>query len=211
MIFESLPLPNSAPPAPTFGDALPVNANPAVLDFLAIRRSTPAPTLRAPAPSRPELDDLLRLAARVPDHGKLAPWRFIILEGAGKTAFEARLDAVAAERPDAAQATAKLGKLKTPPMGVVVVSSPVTGAIPHWEQLLSAGAVCTNLLMAAAAMGYGANWITDWYAYDDRAKDVLGLRAGEEIAGYIFLGTAAEAPLERVRPDVASLTSVWSG
>ena len=204
-------MPHSVPTAPFFGESLPVRAAPAVLEFLALRRSTPAPTLRAPGPSRPELDDLLRLAARVPDHGKLAPWRFIILEGDGKARFEARLETIAAGRPDATKATAKLGKLKTPPMGVVVVASPVQGDIPEWEQLLSAGAVCTNLLMAAAAMGYGANWITDWYAYDDQAKAVLGLGAGEQVGGYVFLGTAAEAPLERVRPDVAGLTTVWSG
>ena len=94
-------------------------------------------------------------------------------------------------------------------MGVAVVSSVKPGAIPEWEQLHSAGAVCTTLLYAATAMGYGANWITDWYAYDDEAKAILGLTPGENVAGFIFLGTSEEPPLERERPDAAALTTVW--
>ncbi|MDB5471607.1 MAG: nitroreductase [Caulobacter sp.] len=181
-----------------------------MLDFLARRRSASALTLAAPGPSEAELADLLRLAARVPDHGKLAPWRFIVLTGEGKAAYAAGLEAIAAGREDAVKLTAKLGKLKAPPMGVAVVSSPRAGDIPEWEQLLSAGAVCTDLLHAASAMGYGANWITDWYAYDDEAKALLGLTAGEKVAGYVFVGTPSEPPAERVRPEAAALTSVWS-
>lgn len=199
------------PKPPMFGDALPLSVSPEVLAFLAHRRSTPAPTLRAPAPSAEELDDLLTIAARVPDHGKLAPWRFIIIEGAGKEAYEARLDAIAAGRPDAVKLSAKLGKLKAPPLAVAVVSRVTVGEIPEWEQLLSAGAVCTNLTYAALAMGYGANWITDWYSYDADALEALGLNAGERVAGFIFLGTAAETPLERTRPDVSALTSRYEG
>lgn len=195
------------PAAPAFGDALPVSAAPEVLAFLARRRSASALSLRAPGPSAEELTDLLTLAARVPDHGKLAPWRFIVLQGEDKAAFAARLEALAAGHPDAPKLIAKLGKLKTPPMGVAVVSRTVDGDIPDWEQLLSAGAVCTTLLYAATAMGYGANWITDWYAYDTQARAALGLTVDEQIAGFVFIGTAAEAPQERVRPDVAALTT----
>jgi nitroreductase len=180
-----------------------------VLDFLARRRSASALTLAAPGPSEVELADLLRLAARAPDHGKLAPWRFVILAGDGKAAFAAGLETIAAGRQDAAKLLAKLGKLKAPPLGVAVVSSPKPGEIPEWEQLLSAGSVCTNLLHAAAAMGYGANWITDWYAYDDEAKALLGLEPQEKVAGYVFIGTPSEAPQERVRPEAAALTQVW--
>ncbi|WP_310542708.1 nitroreductase family protein, partial [Phenylobacterium sp.] len=104
---------------------------------------------------------------------------------------------------------AKLGKLKIPPLGVVVVSRPRTGEIPQWEQLLSAGAVCTTLLYAALALGYGANWITDWYAYDEEAKAILGLEPAEKVAGYIFLGTPKEPPQERERPNVAALITAW--
>lgn len=201
----------SVPPSPAFGESLPQSASQPVLDFLARRRSASALTLAAPGPSESELTDLIRLAARVPDHGKLAPWRFIILTTEAKTTFAAGLEAIAAGRPDAVKLTARLGKLKAPPMGVAVVSSPKPGEIPEWEQLLSAGAVCTDLLHAATAMGYGANWITDWYAYDDEAKALLGLTPDEKVAGYVFIGTPSEAPAERVRPDAAALTSVWTG
>jgi nitroreductase len=197
------------PPAPGFGDVLPLAAAPEVLAFLARRRSASALSLREPGPDAGELDALLTLAARVPDHGKLAPWRFIVLRGAAKTALADRLEAVAEARPDAPKLIAKLGKLKAPPLGVAVVSRTVEGDIPAWEQLLSAGAVCTTLLYAATAMGYGANWITDWYAYDPEARVVLALSPDEQVAGFVFIGTAAEPPQERVRPDVAALTSEW--
>jgi nitroreductase len=201
-------LPDILPPAPSFGEPIPLSAQPDVLRFLALRRSTSAMTLTEPAPSPQELDALLRLAARTPDHGKLSPWRFVILEGASKAAFADRLEALARGRGDE-RAAAKLGKLRTPPLGVAVISSPRPGEIPEWEQLLSAGAVCTTLLYAALAMGYGSNWITDWYAYDEEARAVLGLAPQERVAGYVFLGTAREAPLERERPNVDGLVSVW--
>jgi len=108
------------------------------------------------------------------------------------------------------QLAAKLAKLKIPPMAVVVVSAPKPGAaIPEWEQILSAGAVCTNLLNAALAMGFGANWITDWYSYDAEAAAMLGVQAGERVAGVVLLGTPREPPLERERPDVGGLVSWW--
>ena len=198
----------SLPAAPLFGQPVPQHPAPEVLAFLATRRSASAVTLAEPAPTASELDALLQLAARVPDHGKLAPWRFIILEPAAKAVFADRLEALANSRGDA-RAAAKLGKLKIPPLCVAVVSRPRAGEIPEWEQLLSAGAVCTTLLYAAQALGYGANWITDWYAYDDEAKAILGLETGEKVAGYIFLGTPKEPPQERERPDVAALITAW--
>lgn len=202
-------MPSPLPAAPEPGEPLPVAAAPAVLDFLARRRSASALTLVAPGPSGRELEQLLSLAARVPDHGKLAPWRFVILEGEAKAAFAARLEALAADRPDGGKLAAKLGKLNIPPLCVAVVSRVTAGDIPDWEQLLSAGAVCTTLTYAATAMGYGANWITDWYAYDAGALAILGLEPGERVAGYVMLGTTGEAPLERARPDAAALTRRW--
>ena len=202
-------MPTNLPPAPEFGAALPSAASPEVLTFLAHRRSTSALTLAEPAPSADQLADLLRLAIRAPDHGKLSPWRFVILEGDGKAAFTARLEALAAERDDP-QLAAKLGKLKVPPLAVVVVSSPKSGAaIPEWEQVLSAGVVCTNLLYAALAMGFGANWITDWYSYDADAGAILGLTAGERVAGFVLIGTPREPPLERERPTLDPLVTRW--
>ena len=196
------------PPAPEFGARLDLKPTPQVLDFLATRRSTSAVTLATPAPSADELAILLRLAARVPDHGKLAPWRFVILEGAAKADFAAELEALAAGRGDQT-AAAKLAKLKIPPLAVAVVSSPRNAAIPEWEQRLSAGAVCTTLLYAALAMGYGANWITDWYAYDAEAGAILGLGVEERVAGFVLLGTPRESPMERERPEIAPLVSRW--
>lgn len=198
------------PAAPAFGDPLPLSPAPMVLSFLARRRSASALSLRAPGPSAEELDALLTLAARVPDHGKLAPWRFIVLRDEAKATLAARLETLAESRTDGPKLIAKLGKLKTPPLGVAVVSRTMEGEIPRWEQILSAGAVCTTLLYAATAMGYGANWITDWYAYDPAALAALGLTEDEQVAGFVFMGTPAEAPQERVRPDAAALTSVWA-
>jgi nitroreductase len=203
-------LPHSVPPPPQFGDPLPVEASPTVLDFLARRRSASALTLRAPGPTADELAALLSLAARAPDHGKLAPWRFVVLQGEAKVAFVAGLEAVAAARPDSGKMTAKLGKIRVPPLTVAVISRYSEGEIPEWEQRLSAGAVCTILIIAAQAMGYGANWITDWYAYDHAAGALLGLREGEKVAGFVHIGTPAEDPLERVRPEMGAVVSAWT-
>jgi nitroreductase len=199
------------PTAPLFGEPLPIGeGHREVLDFLAFRRSASAATLRAPAPDATELVELLRLAARVPDHGKLFPWRFIVLEGEAKAQFAERLEALAASQPNPEKARGALFKIKIPPLTVAVVSKHVEANIPEWEQRLSAAAVCMTLLIAAEAAGYGANWITDWYAYAPEAVALLGLAEGEQVAGYIHIGTPAEAPLERVRPDVPALTTRWN-
>ena len=200
------------PPAPEFGAPLPIAPRvQGVLDYLALRRSASASTLRAPGPNPAQIEQLLRLATRVPDHGKLAPWRFIVFEGEAKARFAARLGAIAAASPDAEKRKGALFKLTTPPTSIAVISRYVPGNIPEWEQRMSAGAVCMTLLLAAQAMGFGANWITDWYAYEPQVDALLELGAGERIAGYIHMGTPVEAPLERVRPDVAAITTRWAG
>ena len=196
------------PPPAEFGDPLELRPAPEVLTFLARRRSVSAVTLTAPGPAPDELDTLLRLATRVPDHGKLSPWRFVVLEGADKAAFVARLEALSAARGDPSLA-AKLAKLKAPPLAVFVVSSPRDGPIPQWEQVLSAGAVCATLLYGALAMGYGANWITDWYSYDAEATAILGLEPTERVAGCVLIGAPREPPLERERPDTQALVTRW--
>jgi nitroreductase len=198
------------PPAPQFGDDLAIRPSPETLAFLARRRSASALSLGEPGPGQAELRALLTLAARAPDHGKLAPWRFVVLEGAGKRAFVEDLEVIAAARPDAAKLQAKLGKIRVPPLTVAVISRVAPGEIPEWEQRLSAGAVCAILIIAAQAMGYGANWITDWYAYDPAATRLLGLESGERVAGFVHLGTATDPPLERVRPDVDALVTRWT-
>ena len=199
------------PAAPLFGEAAPIEASPQTLAFLARRRSASAMALTAPGPGEDELGTLLRLATRVPDHGKLSPWRFVVLRGEPKHRFIAGLEAIAATRPDGAKLQAKLGKLKAPPLTVAVISRLLPAEIPEWEQRLSAGAVCMTLITAAQAMGYGANWITDWYAYDSDALRLLGLREGERVAGYVHLGTSTEPPLERVRPELSAVVEDWAG
>ena len=198
-------------PSPAFGDPLPLEAAPDTLAFLARRRSASALTLGEPGPSAEQLRTLLSLATRVPDHGKLSPWRFVILDGEAKAVFVAGLEQIAAHRPDAAKASAKLAKIATPPLTIAVVSRYTPGEIPEWEQRLSAGAVCMTLITAAAAMGVGANWITDWYAYDTDANRLLGLGQNERVAGFVHLGTPAEPPLERERPDPDALVTRWQG
>ena len=204
-------MPFDLPHVPEFGQPLPVRASPDTLSLLAERRSSSAQTLGAPGPTPGELDDLIRLAARAPDHGKLAPWRFVVVEGAAKAHLVDDLTALASAQPDPGKARAVLGKLSAPPVTVLVVASPKPGQIPPWEQELSAGAVCMAMLIAAEAMGWGANWITDWYAYDAQARARLGLSAEEKVAGFIHLGTPAEPPLERARPDLPALVSRLEG
>ncbi len=207
-------MPHTLPPAPEFGQALAPRACPDTLALLATRRSSSAQTLTAPAPEGAELDDLLRLATRVPDHGKMQPWRFVVLHGEGKARFTGGLRSMAEERRNPAKALASLGKLEAPPLAVAVVSAPRLGGKPVGEQRTSAAAVCTTMLIAAAAMGYGANWITDWYGEEPEALRLLGLRldaeAPEELAGWILVGTPSEPPLERVRPRIGDLVTVWS-
>lgn len=200
----------SVPPAPEFGETLPIEASYDALRFLARRRSASAMTLTGPGPNETELADLLRLATRVPDHGKLSPWRFVILRGEAKDVFAERITALADSQANPVKAKAALRKLTRPPVCVAVISRYIAGEIPEWEQRQSASAVCMQMLLAAAAMGWGANWITDWYSYDPRALDILGVGENEKVAGYLYLGTATEAPQERQRPDVPALVSEWT-
>jgi len=194
-----------------FGAPLPAKVSSETLDLLLNRRSAPAPTLGLPAPSEDEMEVLLKIGFRVPDHGKIGPWRIVRFTPESKAQLVGKLKALAEARADKAQAGALL-KLSAPPAALMVVYSPVQPhKIPLWEQMGSAFAICQNLLIAAGAMGYGANWITDWYAYDDEAKTILGLKDGEEVAGFIYLGTPGEAPLERDRPNYAERTSWWEG
>ena len=171
---------------------------------LAERRSAPAQALVAPGPSDTELDEILTLGARSPDHGKLFPWRFVVL-GPQSRADIAETLAVLAERQNRpAKDQAVLAKLTAAPITVLVISTPVENAKPIWEQQLSAGAVCMNLEHAAGGFGYSAAWTTDGYTYDAEAAALFGVRDGETVAGFIHIGTLTEPPLERPRPDMAT-------
>ena len=182
-----------------------------VLDHLRRRRSVSAAALTEPGPDRATLDAMLTIAARVPDHKKLAPWRFIVIDDGARAAFGASLQLICAtNEPDASSVRLETERSRflRAPVVVVVVSSPIVhpGA-PEWEQVLSVGAVCLNLLHASAAMGFGSQWITEWYGYDARVKTAFGLAEHERFAGFVYIGTPTEHPADRERPDIAAITS----
>jgi len=168
------------------------------LTLLARRRSTKIVHFNGPGPTGVELDTLIRLAARVPDHGKLGPWRFVIIEGEGRARASEALTAIV---DDDSKQKARETFTRAPVCVMVVSTAAPHVKIPEWEQQLSAGAVCYALLIAAHAMGYSGCWLTGWMAYDARARAALGLGAHERVAGFIHLGTPTETPTERVRAD----------
>lgn len=182
------------------------------LSLLQTRRSAKPRDLVAPGPSPDELRRILSVAARTPDHGKLAPWRFVTVAADQRDALAALLvDAYRAERPDAPEAD--LAGVEQfahqAPSLVVVLSAPVAGhKVPVWEQELSAGAAAMNLLHAAHALGYAGGWLTGWAAFSDRVRDAFG-GSGERIVGFVFLGTPGRALDERPRPDLDAVVSAW--
>lgn len=182
---------------------LPVRSD-EVLARLASRRSASAQLLSAPGPSEAEIEQILHLGARTPDHGKLFPWRFVVLGPQSRADLSEALAVLAETQGRIDKDLAVLAKLANPPLTIMVVSTPIQGhKVPVWEQQLSAGAVCMNLEHAADALGYSASWITDWYAYDPAAVALFGVKDGETIAGFIHLGTLTDPPLERPRPNMA--------
>lgn len=185
-----------------------------VLAFLRARRSHPSVTMSAPGPADDELEGLLTIAARVPDHGKLAPWRFVVFRQDTADRIGEQLASLAQEREgelDAARRFQEQTRFKRAPLVVGVISSAaVHPKIPIWEQQLSVGAVCMNLVTAASAAGYAAQWLTEWYSYDLDASRFLGCRDGERIAGFIHIGTPTQPPVERARPDLKDIVTIWS-
>tara|TARA_R110000868_G_scaffold86206_2_gene241834 strand:+ start:18869 stop:19495 length:627 start_codon:yes stop_codon:yes gene_type:complete len=190
---------------PHAGERLaPSHRNDETLALLTRRRSTPAIGLSAPGPDASQVEHLIGIASRVPDHGKLAPWRFVLFEGDARKSFGTILGKVWAVKNNGAtddQIRFEQERFERAPLVIAVISTVIEQhKIPTWEQELSAGAVCQNLLIAASAMGFGAQWLTEWYAYDPDIKDALGLRSGERIAGYVYIGTATDDVVERPRP-----------
>ena len=180
------------------------------LDFLLTRRSRPAKTLTGPGPDRATLTTLLTAAARTPDHGKLEPWRFIVLEGAALERLHALTLARGAERgEDPDKLTKASAAWRGAPVAIAVIASPKpSDKIPEVEQTLSAGAACLALLNAALASGWGANWLSAWMAYDRPfLSQGLGLAAHEFVAGYIHIGTETAPPPERPRPDLEQVVT----
>jgi nitroreductase len=175
------------------------------------RRSVPPRWLGEPGPGEQDLETLLKVASRVPDHGKLVPWRFILIQGEARQRLGDLLaTAFQADNPDAGEekVTAERERFAHAPLVVAVVSRVVPHVkIPDWEQVLSAGAVCMNLLNAATFLGYGASWLTGWAAFDRRVLDALGLKPDERIAGFVHIGTAKETPGDRDRPSLDAIVT----
>lgn len=207
-----MPLPASAIPAPPQENetAEAVHENREMLALLARRRSTKVGHLIEPGPSDEQVNALLRLAARVPDHGKLGPWRFVIIAGEARARAGEALAGVIAkdERVDESRLATARGLLLRAPVCVMVVSSAAPHPkIPEWEQQLSSGAACYGLLLAAHAMGFAGCWLTEWPTYDARARAALNLKEHERIAGFVYLGTPSVQATERFRADLASRVS----
>lgn len=186
---------------------------PDALDLLKTRRSIPSSFLGEPGPSADELRDILTIGARVPDHGKLTPWRFVIIAGNERQeAGDALAELYQRKTPDAlaAKVDEQRDRIAIPPLTVIVVSrTALHPKIPEWEQFLSSGNVAMNLVLAAHALGYAAQWVTGFAAYDADAAALLGVAANERIVGLIHVGTPSVPPSERPRPDIDDITTYW--
>jgi len=197
---------------PSLGDVLSAcRACPDAIELLRLRRSTPADFLVEPGPDGDTLSAILTIAARVPDHRRVTPFRFVVFEGEGRARFgDILIETFVANEPDANEKKAayERGRFLRAPVVVAVISK-VDRAhrTPEWEQILTAGAACQNILVAASAYGYAAQWITEWYAYDKRVLAALSLGDNERIAGYIYIGSAKEDPKERARPVMEGIVS----
>ena len=202
------------PPAPPLGTPmLPTRPSAEARQVIGLRRSICKRALGAPGPSSSELDELLTVATRVPDHRRLSPWRFLVFEGEARERFNAAaVEIQPRENPEATEA--KLADTASyftrEPSVVAIISSPdPTHKTPVWEQELSCGAVCFNLLLAANASGWAGCWLTEWIAFSPGINALLGLTEDERIAGYFYFGTATARPHERMRAAVSDKIARW--
>jgi nitroreductase len=190
-------------------------ANKALLDYLATRRSVGIGFLKDPGPTPAELEQILTIGTRVPDHGKLTPWRLIVIEGDARLRAGEKLAEIA-KRNNPALDEASLDNerrqfLPAPvTIGVIFSHKPLSKA-PELEQLLSAGAVCFNLMHAAFAAGYAASWVTRWLAFDTAAQQMLGARGGERFVGFVHIGTPTAVIEDRARPALGDVVTRWQG
>lgn len=187
---------------------------PDLVEFLTLRRSNLTKLMSGSGPDLETRDRLLEIAARVPDHRKLAPWRFIVFEGAARSDFGQHIArAFAADNPNIAsdRVTFEGERFNRAPLVVAVISSPVNcpRGTPKWEQELSTGAVCYNLCLAAQAHGFAAQWLTEWYAYHADVNAALGLEETEKVAGYVYIGQTETPATPRTRPDIRSKITLW--
>jgi len=188
--------------------------NSTMIAQLQARRSVKPDMMGLPGPTQEQLQLILEIAARVPDHKKLAPWRFIVFEGAARAQMgEEFAKACLAEDkmpPSEIRLNLERGRLMRAPVVVAVISTAREKApAPEWEQVLSAGACCMNLCHAANALGFATCWITEWVAYSPMVKAAMKLADHERIAGFVYMGTAKEKPDERERPDMGKIVTRW--
>ena len=188
-------------------------ANQALRDYLLNRRSVGIGFLHEPGPSAEELKTLLTIGTRVPDHGKITPWRLVVIAGDARRAAGEKLAEIAKSKnlaPDEASLDIERNRFLPAPLTIVVISSPQQHPkVPEFEQLLSAGNVAFNLLHGAFALGYAASWVTRWYAFDAEAAAVFGVREGETIVGFVHVGTASATIEDRPRPALDDVVSYW--
>jgi nitroreductase len=186
-----------------------------IADFLANRISPPIHDLKEPAPGDAEIEQMIRIATRVPDHGRLEPWRFIVYRGDARLKIGEMLAELAEKNegplPEGPRRK-ELTRFSRAPLVIGVISSPKDHPkIPQWEMFLSGGAAAMNLVHAANALGYGAHWITNWYSDSKEGRRILGLAPHERVIGFVHIGSYSGTPPDRPRPDVAKLISEYNG
>lgn len=186
--------------------------NAGLIDLLLSRRSVLADLMEEPGPSESELRQILSSAMRVPDHGRLTPWRFVLIRGDARAKLGDVIgDAFKDESPEAheRQVSREQQRFSRAPVVVAVISSVLKDhKIPEWEQILSAGAACQTMLIAAISMGFAAQWLTEWYSYNENVRNALGLREDDRIAGFVYIGSG-KALSERARPNYVDVVSDW--
>jgi nitroreductase len=189
-------------------------ANAALRDYLLSRRSVGIAFLKEPGPDATELEQILTIGTRVPDHGKITPWRLVLIEGEARRHAGERLAEIAARNNpglDAASLDIERQRFLPAPLTIGVISSPQEHPkVPEFEQLLSAGNVAFNLLHAAQALGFAASWVTRWYAFDEEAAAMLGARTGERFVGFVHIGTPTAVIEDRPRPALSDIVSRWA-
>jgi nitroreductase len=190
-------------------------ANTLLRDYLLNRRSVGIAFLAEPGPNQDELEQILRIGTRVPDHGKITPWRLIVIEGENRAKAGEKLAGLVAQRTpgmDEASLDIERKRFLPAPLTIGVISSPQDHPkVPEFEQLLSAGNVAFNLLHGAHALGFAASWVTRWYAFDDEAAEMLGARPGERFVGFVHIGTPTTTMDDRPRPELKDIVSYWGG
>ena len=186
-----------------------------IIDFLLTRSSAPIHELREPAPSDSEIETMLTIASRVPDHGRLTPWRFILYRGEAREKIGEKLAELAEKREGPlteGRRNQELTRFSRAPLVIGVVSSPKENPkIPQWEMFLSGGMAALNLMIAANALGYATNMITNWYSDVEEGRALLGLAPHERVVGFVHIGTYEGTAPERPRPDVSALYADYSG